>query len=114
MGTNCAPLIADLFLFLLYRYEKDFMSYLHKSKKLDLVDKFNDTSRYIDDTLTIDYPEFDKVRHLSNSYVNLYSSIKFVIPQSHIWSHIDPASRWPVADQLWSNRSVTIFETECE
>ena len=41
MGTNCAPLITDLFL---YCYEKDFMSNLHKSKKLDLVDKYKDTS----------------------------------------------------------------------
>ena len=33
------------------------MSKLHKSKKLDLVDKFNDTSRYLDDILTIDNPK---------------------------------------------------------
>ena len=50
MGTNCAPVIADLFF---YCYEKDFMSYLHKSKKLDLVAKFYDTSRYFDDTVPI-------------------------------------------------------------
>ena len=31
MGTNCAPLIADLFL---YCYERDFMSNLQKSKRL--------------------------------------------------------------------------------
>ena len=31
MGTNCAPLIADLFL---YCYERDFMSDLQKSKRL--------------------------------------------------------------------------------
>ena len=63
MVTKWAPLIADLFLFLIYCYEKDFMSNLHKSKKYDLVDKFNDTSRYIDDILTIDYPEFEQ--HIS-------------------------------------------------
>ena len=32
MGTNCAPLIADLFL---YCYERDFMSDLQKSKRFD-------------------------------------------------------------------------------
>ena len=53
MGTNCAPLIADLFL---YCYEKDFMSNLQKSKRFDLIDKFNDTSRYLDDIFTIDNP----------------------------------------------------------
>ena len=53
MGTNCAPLIADLFL---YCYERDFMSNLLKSKRFDLIDKFNDTSRYLDDIFTIDNP----------------------------------------------------------
>ena len=57
MGTNCAPLIADLFL---YYYERDFMSDLHKSKRHDLIDMFNDTSRYLDDIFTIDNPEFEK------------------------------------------------------
>ena len=55
MGTNCAPLIADLFL---YCYERDFMSDLQKSKRFDLIDMFNDTSRYLDDIFTIDNPEF--------------------------------------------------------
>ena len=51
VGTNCAPLIADLFL---YCYERDFMSNLQKSKRFDLIDKFNDTSRYLDDIFTIE------------------------------------------------------------
>ena len=63
MGTNCASLIADVFL---YCYEKDFMSNLHKSKKLYLVDKFNDTSRYLDDILTIGNSEFEQ--HISDIY----------------------------------------------
>ena len=57
MGTNLTPLIADLFL---YCYEGDFMSDLQKSKRHDLIDIFNDTSRYLDDIFTIDNPEFDK------------------------------------------------------
>ena len=57
IGTNCAPLIADLFLFC---YERDFMSDLHKSKRHDLIDMFNDTSRYLDDIFTIDNLEFEK------------------------------------------------------
>ena len=61
MGTNCAPLIADLFL---YCYERD----LQKSKRFDLihVDMFNDTSRYHDDIFTIDNPEFEK--HIPDIY----------------------------------------------
>ena len=50
MGTNCAPLIADLFL---YCYERDFTSELHKSKRHDPKDMFNDTSRYLDHSLSI-------------------------------------------------------------
>ena len=63
MGTNCAPLIADLFL---YCYERDFMSDLQKLKRFDLIDMFNDTSRYLDDIFTIDNPEFEKYMHISD------------------------------------------------
>ena len=63
MGTNCAPLIADLFL---YCYERDFISNLQKSKRFDLIDKFNDTSRYLDDIFIIDNPAFAK--HIPDIY----------------------------------------------
>ena len=63
MGTNYAPLIADLFL---YCNERDFMSDLLKSKRHDLIDMFNDTSQYLDDIFTINNPEFEK--HISNIY----------------------------------------------
>ena len=63
MGTNCAPLIAELFLFC---FERDFMSNLHKSKRYDLIDMRNDTSRYLDDIFTIDNPEFEK--HILDIY----------------------------------------------
>ena len=50
MGTNCAPLVADLFLF---RYERDFMMSLSDDKQADVIDAFNSTSWYLDDTLNI-------------------------------------------------------------
>ena len=56
MGTNCAPLIANLFL---YCNERDWMSDLHKSKRHDIIDMFNDTSRYLDDIFNIDNPAFE-------------------------------------------------------
>ena len=46
MGTNCAPLVADLFLFC---YEGDFMMSLSDDKQADISDAFNITSRYLDD-----------------------------------------------------------------
>ena len=45
MGTNCAPLIADL---LLFCYERDFMMSLSDDKQADVIDSFNATSRYLD------------------------------------------------------------------
>ena len=63
MGTNCALLIADLFL---YCYERDFMSSLQKSKRIDLIDKFHDTSRYLDDIFTIYNPAF--AEHIPGIY----------------------------------------------
>ena len=42
------------------------MSNLHKSKKYDLLDMFNDNSRYLDDMFTIDKPDFEK--HIPNKY----------------------------------------------
>ena len=46
MGTYCAPLVADLFLFY---YERDFMMSLSDDKQADVIDAFNTTSRYLDD-----------------------------------------------------------------
>ena len=46
MGTNCAPLVADLFLFC---YETDFMMALSYDKEADIIDAFNTTSRNWDD-----------------------------------------------------------------
>ena len=58
MGTNCAPLVADLFL---YCYERDFMMSLSDDKKDDVIDAFNTTSRYLDDILNINNVYFDNM-----------------------------------------------------
>ena len=60
MGTNCAPLVDDLFLFC---YERDFMKSLTKEKRYDLIDAFNSTSRYLDDLLNIDNIHFEHMVH---------------------------------------------------
>ena len=58
MGTNCAPLLADIFL---YSYEADFMGSLLSTGKKHLASRFNLTYRYIDDVLSINNPEFEKL-----------------------------------------------------
>ena len=46
IGTNCAPLFADLFLFC---YMRDFMLCLSDNNQTDIIEAFNPTSRYLDD-----------------------------------------------------------------
>ena len=58
MGTNCAPLVADLFLFC---YERDFMKSLSREKQTDIIEAFNSTLRYLDDLLNIDNIYFDQM-----------------------------------------------------
>ena len=56
MGTNCAPLVADLFLFC---YVRDFMTSLYDDNQAAIIEAFNSTSRYLDDLLNIDSPYFE-------------------------------------------------------
>ena len=75
MGTNCAPLVADLFLFC---YERHFMLSLSEDNQSDVIEAFNSTSRYLDDLLTID-----------NNFFN--SMVKRIYPselQPHFWIYI--------------------------
>ena len=56
MGTNCVPLVADLFLFC---YERDFMTSFSEVKQAEIIDAFKSISRYLDDLLNIDNPYFE-------------------------------------------------------
>ena len=58
MGTNCVPLVADLFLFC---YERDFMLSLSEDNLSDFIEAFNSTSWYLDDLLNIDNNFFDSM-----------------------------------------------------
>ena len=58
MGTNCAPLVADLFLFC---YERDFMKSLSRENQADIIEAFNSPLRYLDDLLNTDNIYFDQM-----------------------------------------------------
>ena len=58
MGTNCAPLVAVLFLFC---YERDFMKNISSDNEADVFKTFNLTSRYLDDQVNIDNPYFEEM-----------------------------------------------------
>ena len=58
MGTNCAPLFADSFLFC---YERDFMLSLSDNNQAGVVETLNSTSRYLDDLLKLDNLYFEQM-----------------------------------------------------
>ena len=55
MGTNCAPLLSDLFL---YSYEAHFIQGLIKKNEKKLVRYFNAIFLYIDDVLSLNNSRF--------------------------------------------------------
>ena len=55
MGTNCAPLLANLFL---YSYEAEIVQSLLKAGKKHLAQQFNFTYKYIDDVLSLNNTKF--------------------------------------------------------
>ena len=61
MGTNCAPLLADLFL---HSYEAEFVQKLLRDNNKKLAVSFNHTFRYIDDVLSINNHNFHNYVHL--------------------------------------------------
>ena len=58
MDTNCASLVADLFMFC---YETDFMLSFSEDTQSDVIEAFNSTFRYLDDLLNIDNNFFDSM-----------------------------------------------------
>jgi hypothetical protein len=62
MGTNCTPLLTDLFL---YSYEAEFVQKLLWNNNKKLVVSFNHTFRYIDDVLSINNHNFHNYVHLT-------------------------------------------------
>ena len=102
MGTNCVPLVADLFLFC---YERDFMVSLSEDNQSDVIESLNSTSRYLDDLLKIDnncfdsmvnriYPsevQFNKanVSNAETSFLNLHLSISDGFVKTKIYDKRD-------------------------
>ena len=90
MGTNCAPVVADLFL---YCYERDFMTSFSDVKQAEIIEAFKSTSRYLDDFLKRDDFDFDIVNFpfldgdvpRSTSYgVYISQLIRFARMSSHV------------------------------
>ena len=83
MGTNCAPLVADLFLFC---YERDFMTSLSDVKQAEIIEAFKSTSRYLDNLLNIDNPYFEgMVNCIYLPELQLNKANTPLIPKPHFW-----------------------------
>ena len=50
MGTNCAPLVTDLFLFC---YKRNFVTSLSDDDQADIIEAFTSSSRYLDDLVNL-------------------------------------------------------------
>ena len=87
MGTNCASLVADLFLFC---YERDFNMSLSDDKQADIIDAFNTTSRYLDDILNINNVYFDNMASKINPSELQLKKLIPLIPKPCFWTCICP------------------------
>ena len=84
MGTNCAPLLADLFL---YSYESEFLQLLVKEKKIHEARSFNFTYRYIDDVLSINNSRFAEFLPLIYPPELELKKPQIPLRPHHIWTY---------------------------
>ena len=91
MGTNCASLLADLFL---YSYENEFLDKLVKEGKIRLARKFNLSYHYIDDLISFNnkrlkefisdiYPKELTISETTESSIASYLDLLFTRDKSN-------------------------------
>ena len=90
MGTNCAPWLADLFL---YSYESEFLDNMIRGGHRKLARSFNLCYRYIDDLIVFNKKFGDYVKEK-------YPSQLFIIILLLLFKHLYP--RYPLK-QAWSS-----------
>ena len=108
MGTNCAPLLADLYL---YYYEYKFMNKLITSKHLNLARLFNQTYRYIDDLISINNASFEK--HVKDIYppcLELKNTTESLTGTSYLDLYICKGPSGELTTKLYDKRDVFNFD----
>jgi hypothetical protein len=104
MGTNCAPLLADLFL---YSYEADCIQGFLKKYEKKLVRSFNFTFRYIhvDDVLSLNNSRFgdfvDRIDPIELEIKDTTDTDRFV---SYLYIHIEIGSEGRLRTKLYDKR----------
>ena len=106
-GTNCATLVADLFLFC---YERDLMLSLSVANQSDVIEAFNSTSRYLDDLLNIDNNFFDSmVNHIYPSELQFNKAIVSDIEASFFYLHLSISDGF-VKTKIFDKRDAFDFD----
>ena len=85
LAPNCAPLVADLFLFC---YERDFMKDLSNDNQADTIKEFNSTFRYLDNLLNIDNPYFGGTVNQIYPLELQLNKLILQIPRPSFWIYI--------------------------
>lgn len=106
MGTNCAPLFADLFL---YSYEAECLQNLLKKQDTKLAQSFNFTFLYIDDDLSLSNSKFDDCLHLiSPSELEIKDTTES--PESpHTWIYFLKLAKRETCQQSYTIREVILI-----
>ena len=95
MGTNCTPLVADLFPFC---YERDVMKSASRGNQADIIEAFNSTSRYLYDLLNIDSIYFDQMVdpiYPTELQLNKANSSDTEAPYFWIWIYVNLMVQFP-------------------
>ena len=83
MGTNCAPLVADLFL---YSYENEFLDHMIRSGHRRLARSFNLCYRYKDDLIVFNNKKFlDYLKEIYPSHLTVEKANK----SNHLADYLD-------------------------
>ena len=85
MGTNCAPLLADFFL---YSYENEFLDNMIRSGHRRLARSFNLCYRYIDDLIVFNNKKFlDYLKEIYPSQLTVEKANNQITWQTTLISH---------------------------
>ena len=107
MGTNCVPLVADLFLF---GYERDFMMSLSDDTQADVIGAFNTSSRYLDDILNINNVYFvNMTSQIYPSELQLNKANTFDTEAAFLYLHLS-ISNDIISTKIYDKRDDFDFE----
>jgi hypothetical protein len=111
MSTNCAPLLADLFL---YSYEAYFIQGLLKKNEKRLARSFNLTFRYIDDVLSLNNSRFgDFVDRIYSIELEIKDTTDTDRSASYLDLHLEIDSKGRLRTKLYDKRDDFNFP-KCE